>query len=104
MIQNSVLDQSIRIIQASIDVLTELGHLPSCRMMMTLLQCVKSARWPEDGPLAMFPGVDLAAEQNRVKSHEKPTTLVEATQLPRNTLGTVLSKVQRNKANSRESL
>ena len=91
--QNSVLDQSIRIIQASIDVLTELGHLPSCRMMMTLLQCVKSARWPEDGPLAIFPGVDLAAEQIRVKSHEKPTTLVEATQLPRNTLGTVLSKV-----------
>ncbi|KAK5293299.1 putative steryl acetyl hydrolase mug81, partial [Cryomyces antarcticus] len=63
--QNSVLDQSIRIIQASVDVLTELGYSSSCSMMMTLLQCVKSARWPDDGPLSIFPGVDVGAEQHR---------------------------------------
>ena len=61
--------------------------------MITLLQCVKSARWPDDGPLAVFPGVDLAAEKKRVKSGEKPTTLVETTQLQRNALGSVLGKV-----------
>ncbi|RWA13489.1 hypothetical protein EKO27_g1592 [Xylaria grammica] len=55
--QTSVLDQSIRIIQASIDVLTELGYLSSCLEMIKLLQCIKSARWPEDSPLAIFPGV-----------------------------------------------
>ncbi|KAI9681508.1 MAG: hypothetical protein M1817_002792 [Caeruleum heppii] len=55
---NSVLDQSIRIVQASIDVLTELGFLESCMTMMTLLQCIKSARWPTDNPLSIFPGVD----------------------------------------------
>jgi len=55
--QNSVLDQSIRVIQASIDVLTELGYFSSCTTMIALLQCIKSARWPEDGGLSLFPGV-----------------------------------------------
>ncbi|KAL9105154.1 MAG: hypothetical protein Q9187_008801 [Circinaria calcarea] len=27
-------------------------------MMITLLQCVKSARWPENSPISIFPGVD----------------------------------------------
>lgn len=65
--QNSVLDQSIRIIQASIDVLTELGYLSSCVMMMELLQSIKSARWPEDGPMSIFPGVDVERERQRIK-------------------------------------
>ncbi|KAI9802946.1 MAG: hypothetical protein M1825_002177 [Sarcosagium campestre] len=55
--QNSVLDQAIRIIQASIDVLTELGYLSSCMMMIKLLQCIKSALWPEDPALAILPGI-----------------------------------------------
>ncbi|KAJ5130015.1 uncharacterized protein N7515_006054 [Penicillium bovifimosum] len=55
--QTSVLDQGIRIIQASIDVMAELGYLPACEMLMTLLQCIKSARWPEDHPLSILPGV-----------------------------------------------
>ncbi|KAL9604397.1 MAG: hypothetical protein Q9219_000585 [cf. Caloplaca sp. 3 TL-2023] len=66
--QNSVLDQSIRIIQAAIDVFTELGYFSSCAMMMTLLQCVKSACWPDDGPLCIFPGVD--PEKERQRHHE----------------------------------
>ncbi|KAF2834722.1 Sec63-domain-containing protein [Patellaria atrata CBS 101060] len=82
--QTSVLDQSVRIIQASIDVLTELGYRDSCAMMITLLQCVKSARWPEDGPLAIFPGVDVAAEKNRwANPKSSPRNLVEAASLPK---------------------
>ncbi|KAI4865811.1 Sec63-domain-containing protein [Hypoxylon rubiginosum] len=63
--QTSVLDQAIRIIQASIDVLAELGYLSSCLEMIKLLQCVKSARWPQDSPLAILPGVreDVKDEQ-----------------------------------------
>ncbi|KAK6827944.1 Sec63 Brl domain-containing protein [Apiospora arundinis] len=57
--QTSVLDQSIRIIQASIDVLTELGYLSSCLEMIKVLQCIKSARWPQDLPLAILPGVNV---------------------------------------------
>jgi antiviral helicase SLH1 len=56
--QTSVLDQGIRIIQASIDVMAELGYIPACQMLMTLLQSIKSARWPEDYPLAIMPGVE----------------------------------------------
>ncbi|KAF7524035.1 hypothetical protein G7054_g11547 [Neopestalotiopsis clavispora] len=55
--QTSVLDQAIRIIQASIDVLTELGYLSSCIEMIKLLQSIKSARWPHDNPLSILPGV-----------------------------------------------
>ena len=55
--QTSVLDQAIRIIQASIDVLTELGYLSSCMQMITLLQCIKCGRWLTDYPLSILPGV-----------------------------------------------
>lgn len=82
--QNSVLDQAIRIVQASIDVLTELGFLQSCKQMITLLQCVKSARWPTDGPLAIFPGVDVEQEKKRMSGdNPKPNSLIAATTGPR---------------------
>ncbi|MCJ1470873.1 hypothetical protein MMC07_009520 [Pseudocyphellaria aurata] len=64
----SVLDQSIRITQASIDVLTELGYFSSCIMMISLLQCIKSARWPDDGPMSIFPGVDVEKEKRRIET------------------------------------
>lgn len=56
--QTSVLDQAIRIIQASIDVLTELGYLSSCLQMIKLLQCIKCARWPSDPPASILPGAN----------------------------------------------
>ncbi|KAK0391137.1 hypothetical protein NLU13_0639 [Sarocladium strictum] len=56
--QTSVLDQAIRIIQASIDVLTELGYLSSCLQMITLLQSVKCARWPTEPACSILPGVE----------------------------------------------
>ncbi|TDZ25688.1 putative helicase mug81 [Colletotrichum orbiculare MAFF 240422] len=66
--QTSVLDQAIRIIQASIDVLTESGHLSSCLEFIKLLQCIKSARWPTDHPATILPGVNadaLSADKNK---------------------------------------
>lgn len=57
--QTSVLDQAIRVIQAAVDVLTETGHLSSTLRLISLLQSVKSARWPDDPPLSIFPGVDI---------------------------------------------
>lgn len=56
--QTSVLDQAIRIIQASIDVLTESGYLSSVLQMINVLQSVKSARWPTEPPLSILPSVD----------------------------------------------
>lgn len=92
--QTSVLDQAIRIIQASIDVLTELGHLKSCRMMMTLLQAVKSARWPDDGPLSILPGVEPDAEKKRMaKASAKPKSIIAATTAPRGEIETALKQL-----------
>ncbi|KAL8694639.1 MAG: hypothetical protein Q9218_000734 [Villophora microphyllina] len=88
---NSVLDQSIRIIQASIDCLTELGYLSSCTMMMTLLQCVKSARWPDDGSLSILPGVDLEKERQRHEAGKtRPSSLAEIHTLPRQNLQNIM--------------
>jgi antiviral helicase SLH1 len=85
--QTSVLDQGIRIIQASIDVMAELGYLPACQMLMTLLQCIKSARWPEDHPLSILPGV----------ATEKPTgvpgTLVSLASQPAAAIATLVKKL-----------
>ncbi|KAI0843176.1 Sec63-domain-containing protein [Hypoxylon sp. FL0890] len=75
--QTSVLDQAIRIIQASIDVLTELGYLSSCLEMIRLLQCVKSARWPQDAPLSILPGTD----PDKLKDNK--TALQKLSALPR---------------------
>lgn len=85
--QNSVLDQSIRIIQASIDILTELGYFSSCLMMISLLQCIKSARWPDDGPMSIFPGVYVEKEKQRIKSGKsQPHSLSGIGALPKRTL------------------
>lgn len=71
--QTSVLDQAIRIIQASIDVLTELGYLSSCLEMIKLLQCIKSARWPEDAPLSILPGVQSTDLQDKTTLNKLST-------------------------------
>ena len=55
--QTSVLDQAIRIIQASVDTFTELDNLSGIVGMVHLLQAIKSARFPEDYPLSILPDV-----------------------------------------------
>ncbi|KAL9036776.1 MAG: hypothetical protein Q9214_005989 [Letrouitia sp. 1 TL-2023] len=92
--QNSVLDQSIRIIQASIDVMTELGYLSSCKSLMTLLQCIKSALWPQDGPLSILPGVDIGKERRRCEMGKtRPYSLSEIHDLPKDELQDILHDI-----------
>ncbi|WPH02911.1 Hypothetical protein R9X50_00578100 [Acrodontium crateriforme] len=92
--QTSVLDQAIRIIQASIDVLTELNHIHAVKRMIGLLQSVKCARWPEDGVLSIFPGIEPDAEKNRLSSTRGrgPKTLIEATEASRDEMSSILAK------------
>ena len=66
--QNSILDQGIRIIQAGVDVLTEMANMGAVRQMVSLLQSIKSARWPQDYPLSILPGVNEIADE-RVAQH-----------------------------------
>lgn len=92
--QNSVLDQSIRIVQASIDVLTELSYLSSCVMMTTLLQCIKSARWPHDGPLSILPGVEVEKEQQRIaRGNSQPRSLAQIHDIPKPALSQALRTI-----------
>ncbi|KAL9107193.1 MAG: hypothetical protein Q9227_007893 [Pyrenula ochraceoflavens] len=76
---NSVLDQSIRIIQATIDVMAELASSHAVLSLVTLLQAVKSARWPTEPPLSILPGIepDLTA---KTTSHS--LNLIETTTSP----------------------
>jgi antiviral helicase SLH1 len=87
--QTSVLDQGIRIIQASIDVMAELGYLPACQMLMTLLQCIKSARWPEDHPLSIMPGVGTEKPPQGL-----PGTLVSLSSQPTGAVVALVKKLQ----------
>ncbi|KAK4204194.1 Sec63 Brl domain-containing protein [Triangularia verruculosa] len=78
--QTSVLDQSIRIIQAGIDVMAELGHLSSLKSFISLLQSVKGGIWPDEDPVSLLPGVFLAANSKR-----KPIPLQDIAKISRNT-------------------
>ena len=55
----AVLDQSLRILQAYIDVASELGYLKTVLTMIRLMQCIKQACWYEDDPVGLLPGVNL---------------------------------------------
>lgn len=66
-------------------------------MMMTLMQCIKQARWPEDGPLSILPGVEVALEKKRISEENRnpsPMNLVELTTMSRGDLDNLMSLVQ----------
>jgi antiviral helicase SLH1 len=86
--QISVLDQGIRVIQASIDVLAELGYISACRQMMALLQCIKSARWPSDHHLSILPGIE---PENPPKP--LPTSLAALSALPESSISSLSRKL-----------
>lgn len=88
--QTSVLDQSIRIIQAGIDILAELGHVQSCMQFMTLLQCVKSACWPEDSPLTIFPGM----KEGSSAADDKSASMVQLVEASPKALESILSRAK----------
>lgn len=63
----SVLDQSIRILQAMIDIAAERGWLVTVLRVQQLMQCIIQARWYDDSPLLTLPNVEpynLAAFKN----------------------------------------
>jgi antiviral helicase SLH1 len=99
--QISVLDQSIRIIQASIDAMAELGYTAACYRFVNLLQCIKSARWPEDHPLSILPGVDPNQNQNQSQPTNKsdnnntalPQSLTALTLLPASAISPLPGKL-----------
>ncbi|KAG0229103.1 activating signal cointegrator 1 complex subunit [Actinomortierella wolfii] len=49
----SVLDQSVRLLQAMIDITADKGMLEQCLSVMNILQCVKQARWRDESLLTL---------------------------------------------------
>ncbi|XP_054270395.1 activating signal cointegrator 1 complex subunit 3 [Macrosteles quadrilineatus] len=54
----SVLDQSIRILQAMVDVCAEQGWLATTLRLQLLMQMVSQARWLHDSPITTLPHVE----------------------------------------------
>lgn len=65
----SVLDQSIRILQAMIDISAESGYLVLCMRLVQLMQMIIQARWVTDPPVITLPGV----EKHLIPSQELPS-------------------------------
>ncbi|SCU98656.1 LAMI_0F15720g1_1 [Lachancea mirantina] len=55
----SVLDQALRILQAYVDIASELGFYRTVMTVIKVMQCVKQGCWYEDDPLTTLPGVPL---------------------------------------------
>ncbi|CDH15138.1 probable Antiviral helicase SLH1 [Zygosaccharomyces bailii ISA1307] len=55
----SVLDQSLRILQAYVDVAAELGYFPVVMTIIKVMQCIKQGYWYEDDPVGILPGCNL---------------------------------------------
>ncbi|KAM9895009.1 hypothetical protein OXX79_008339 [Metschnikowia pulcherrima] len=62
----SVLDQALRILQAFIDVASELGHLKVVLTLIEIMQCLKQRIWNDDNPLLALPGVDASRIRDTV--------------------------------------
>ncbi|ETN42924.1 uncharacterized protein HMPREF1541_02082 [Cyphellophora europaea CBS 101466] len=77
--QNSVLDQTVRIVQAGIDVMTELDRFDCVLELIKVLQCVKSARWPTEYPLSIMPWV--SPDWNPKRDGKVPKDLITASEL-----------------------
>ncbi|GMM30843.1 putative RNA helicase [Martiniozyma asiatica (nom. inval.)] len=55
----SVLDQSLRILQAYIDATSELGYLSTTLIFIKLMQCIKQKCWFDDDFVYSLPGLSL---------------------------------------------
>ncbi|KAJ3077291.1 activating signal cointegrator 1 complex subunit [Podochytrium sp. JEL0797] len=66
----SVLDQSVRVMQAMVDVAADKGLLGTCLGVIRMMQAIKQARWPSDSSLLTLPNV---TEENveALKTHVK---------------------------------
>lgn len=64
----SVLDQALRILQAMVDVLAELGYLLTVMMLIKLMQCIKQRIWFDMDPLTALPGLEPSEQKENTKT------------------------------------
>ncbi|KAK9480126.1 Sec63 Brl domain-containing protein [Lipomyces japonicus] len=75
----SVLDQSLRVLQACIDISAEIGFASATKQFIVLTQCIKQAIWFDDNPLTALPGL-IPVPRNNVKAI---SSFEKAVKLPR---------------------
>ncbi|KAI5956342.1 mug81 [Candida jiufengensis] len=60
----SVLDQSLRILQAFIDGAAEMGYYKAVLSFIELMQCIKQRIWYDDDPISALPGLNIVTKQD----------------------------------------
>uniref|UniRef100_A0A1B6L435 U5 small nuclear ribonucleoprotein 200 kDa helicase n=1 Tax=Graphocephala atropunctata TaxID=36148 RepID=A0A1B6L435_9HEMI len=85
----SVLDQSIRIIQAMVDVCAEQGWLATTLRLQLLMQMVTQARWLKDSPLTTLPHIEPHL-LHLFRKHRNLSTLPTLLKVSYNTLADAL--------------
>lgn len=81
--QTSVLDQSIRVSQACVDMAAELRQPSTVRRLLSLLQAVKSARWADvEHPLSILPGIATDTDTTLAAAAGIPSTLAALVTAP----------------------
>ncbi|GAV48901.1 hypothetical protein ZYGR_0N03060 [Zygosaccharomyces rouxii] len=81
----SVLDQSLRILQAYIDVAAELGYYPVVMTIIKVMQCVKQGYWYEDDSVGILPGCNLKRRTD-IEFSEQGFAIEDSDAKPRLTL------------------
>lgn len=67
----AVLDQSLRVLQAYIDVTSEYGYLNTVKVFIQLMQCIKQRIWYDNHPVSSLPGCKLVDGKTSLPSLEK---------------------------------
>ncbi|CAN6668065.1 RQC trigger complex helicase Slh1p [Trichomonascus vanleenenianus] len=60
----SVLDQSLRILQAMADAMAEVGFLSTVLQVIKVMQCIKQACWDDVDPVSVLPGLKPRPRQD----------------------------------------
>jgi len=95
----TILDSSIRImqvllivcglIQAYIDTLVQLGYIEACVAMISILQCIKQAQWPDENPVLALPGM---IKRDGTKHEYASKSMSQLLSIPRDRLDSHLPK------------
>lgn len=103
----SVLDQSIRILQAMIDISADAGYLVLCLQSVQLMQMIIQARWITDPPIITLPDVEKYLIPSQIlpslclphlcnlalKSYKKYEEIILQTQLEHEEIEKVISNL-----------
>ncbi|KAI8920167.1 Sec63 Brl domain-containing protein [Powellomyces hirtus] len=88
----SVLDQSIRVMQAMVDIAAENGYLSTCLGIMHMMQCIKQALWPSASNLLALPHLDMSIISTLRHRGQAVTSATELTRLPSREVDDIFKK------------